>query len=254
MKKNKIILTFILVTIISYWYLIINNQQQIACHAIVTTEIETENDSTASGTIMDQAASDSSTTSTLKERIEKVIDERNGSIQGTIDELQQNKKGLVGEIIRVSEETITIMDYEGTNKVIPINNSKVILMKKNKVIEINDLAVGEWVVIIGFEDEQEDFIPQVIEVSSRDLSPIEYLVHTGTINSLSSRQLILNPFQQESPLTFKLGLKTQYLDYRNNESKRIEFEADIKAIVAGYKDDDDNIATFVKARTQFSSN
>ena len=72
------------------------------------------------------------TTQELKERIQRIVEEKSDQIKGVIDQISQQKRGFIGQVERVTEESLTITNTKGT-EIIPFDEN-VSLLKSNQEI------------------------------------------------------------------------------------------------------------------------
>lgn len=186
------------------------------------------------------------TTQNLKDRIEKVVQERKDQIKEKIDALSTQKRGFIGQIQRVSEEAITIKNVKGT-QILAIDED-VELLKKSKDISLSDIAVDNWVVVMGLLEE-DNFTPKRILVSDTTLRPKQYKIALGSIESLSSREIIIFPRSGDDSVTYTITSKTDFEDLEGNPIVFADLTTEMQALVVGYEDEDDNTKTATIIRT-----
>lgn len=190
------------------------------------------------------STSSSETTKKLKERIERIVEEKRDQIQGAIDNLSQRKQGFIGQVTRVSEEAITIKNSKGTI-IVPIDET-VALIKGGQDISIDDIAVDNWLLVIGFV-EDDTFTPRRILVSTNTLRPRSHLVSLGTIQSLTSSELQIRSRLGDEEINFILSSKTEFQDLEGSEVSQSDFSNDLQVLVVGYQDEDNKRATVIRA-------
>lgn len=193
--------------------------------ALAQTKTATTSTTTATNT-----ASPSATTQNLRERIEKIVDEKRDQIKGVLDEFDQKKRGTLGSVTRVSEESITVKTRKAT-EIIPLP-SDVIIEKSGKSIKTGDIAVGDWVVVMGIID-NDTFVPKRILVSSTSLRPATPVVSLGTISTVEKTQLKITPRSGEDAFTIITSTKTNYQDINGAKINRTDLKQDMQALVIG---------------------
>lgn len=192
-----------------------------------------------------EATDSASTTQTLKERIEKVVDEKKEQIQGTIQDLSKNRKGIIGQVTRVSEETITYINEKGTS-ILPIDPG-VIIIKKNKRIKVKDVAVDDWLIILGYLEE-DSFTPKKILVQTKSLAFDEQLVYLGNIKSVSGSGITIVPRNLEEEISLNVNKKTAITDYEGQDIAAKLLKDNLQALVVGTKDkQDQKTAVIIRA-------
>ncbi|MFZ5376772.1 MAG: hypothetical protein ACOZAN_03860 [Patescibacteria group bacterium] len=183
-------------------------------------------------------------TQKLKERIEKIVEEKKEQIDSAIKEKTYQKRGFIGEIQRVTKETITIRNQKGT-QIIALNNS-VVFFKDKKTITIDKVAVGDWVVVLGWIEE-DSFSPKRIIVYSESLRPDSFSVQLGTINNITKNSLDFITRRESETIQYTLNKKTEYQDYSGKTTSVTAFEKNTQALLIGYQDQDSKIAAVIRS-------
>jgi hypothetical protein len=199
--------------------------------------------SVAAPALAEEASSSPATTQKLKERIEKIVGEKKDQVQGAIDELSLEKRGFIGEVQRVTEETITVRSQKGT-EIISVHDDMTIL-KAGKPIEIGTIAVGDWLVVIGYV-EDDALVAKRILVSSETLRPRNHVVALGSVVERTSKQLTVLTRKGEE-VVFTVSTNTDYQDKDGEDAKATEFTKDVQVLVIGYETDSGKIATKVRS-------
>ncbi len=183
------------------------------------------------------------TTQELKERIQRIVEEKSEQIKGVIDQLSQQKRGFIGQVDRVTEESLTITNSKRT-EIIPFDDQTT-LLKANQKISIDDVAVGDWLVIMGLIID-DTFTPKRILVSSLSLRPKNHVVALGTIIEQSSGKITILSRQNEE-VNFNINTKTQYQDQSGEVARNSEFSEDIQVLIVGDEDDDGKNASIIRS-------
>ncbi|MBD3279587.1 MAG: hypothetical protein GF390_02645 [Candidatus Pacebacteria bacterium] len=188
------------------------------------------------------------TTKNLKERIEKVVEEKKDQIKGTIDDLSQKSYGFIAQVQRLTEETITVENQDGT-QILAIDD-QVTLVKDGQEIELTKVAVDDWLIIMGYQEDAE-FNPKRIVVSSESLRPSPHLVMFGTIKSLSRSKLDLEPRQKQNEtevLSLTLSQNIEFQDLQGETSQTSLFTEGLQVLVVGYQNEDgEQIITTIRS-------
>lgn len=72
-------------------------------------------------------------TEKLKERIDKIVEQRKDKVEQVLGELSNQKRGYLGQVLRVSETTFSL-NVQGTTKIVPFDET-VKLFKNAKEIK-----------------------------------------------------------------------------------------------------------------------
>jgi len=195
-----------------------------------------------------EASPSAQTTQTLKDRIEKIVQEKSEQIKGTMDELSKQKKGFIAEVERVSEETITLKNNKGTT-IIPIDE-QVTLVKKQKQIELDQIAIGDWAIVMGYM-EDDTLSARRIVFSAESLMPKSPIVDLGSIKAITAKKLDFKPRIKEETVTLTINSKTNFEDYEGNEAKLSDFSEDIQCLIVGFEDDKGKVVTTIRALAPF---
>ncbi len=177
-----------------------------------------------------------SATDSLKNRIEKVVEEKKVEVNlQTSTQVNNKKRGFISQIERVSEEAITLKNEKGT-QVVPVNQS-VSLLKNDQETSLEDLAVGNWVTVMGVQnDDDDDFEALKIVVSEDKLSPQPQVVAIGAITKLAGNELTIQPRKNDSEVVFELSSDTRLQDIEGQNITRADLFEDMQCLIAGFKD------------------
>ncbi|NCN03805.1 MAG: hypothetical protein GW942_01880 [Candidatus Pacebacteria bacterium] len=192
------------------------------------------------------ASLSSKTTQKLKERIEKIVEEKKDQIKGIIDNLDSTKQGFIGEVSRISEEAITIKTNKST-RILPIT-TEVELLQDGEQVELSDIAVENWLLVMGII-EDDTFNPIRILVSDKSLRPLPSYITIGSISSIEKSELIVIPRSGEEETSVSLDNETIYEDLNGEEIERIDIEEDTQALIVALDDEGEKIAKRVRILT-----
>lgn len=193
-----------------------------------------------------EATSSPQTTQNLKARIERIVEEKKDQITGIINNLDSTKQGFIGQVIRISEEAVTVKTNKAT-RILPIT-SDVELLKGTTKMKLADLAVDNWLVVMGVV-EDDNFKPIRILVSTEDIRPRSYLTALGTISESDKTTFTIVPRDNPEPVEVTTNTKTVYEDSKGEEIKRTDIETDMQALVIAYDDEGEKIATRIRVLT-----
>ncbi len=233
MKKTSHLIkkTFLITSLIAIQFNVVAFYQNIVATA-QETEVETEES-------QDQEAT-SATTTSLKERIEKVVEEKeskNGSVAG---EAKYNSRAIVGVVERVSESAITVSNTSGSI-IIPVT-SEVELTKKDKPFEISDIEIENSVIALGLQA-GETFTPIKVIIEEERILPRSQVVTIGAVKEVTKNSLTLESRLTASTLTFSFDKNIQVIDAEDDEISTTDLFEDVQVVIAGYVNDNNDNET-----------
>jgi len=196
-------------------------QAQTTPDSILETEEVEKTSSSSSQITLD-------TTEKLKARIEKIVEERRSQIMGALSEIGRTRKGFIGEVQRVTAETITIKTNKGP-QILPLSK-EVILTKKGKSIAVDNISVGDWAMVIGMIDD-DAFTPELIDISSETLRPKTQKVMIGTITELKKTTMKIKHRSQDEEDGLLITKQSEYLDSEGNDVTLKELETEMQVLV-----------------------
>ncbi|HEX7017887.1 MAG TPA: DUF5666 domain-containing protein [Patescibacteria group bacterium] len=192
-----------------------------------------------------EAASDSGTTESLKKRIEKLVEEKRDQIEGVLTELGAKKRAFIGEVTRVSEESLTVKTRKGTEIV---STENVELRKSNREVAVKDIAVGDWVVVMGYIQD-DTFQAKRILASATTLRPDPQLVEIGTITAFDRTSFTFRTRGTEEIITVSTSTTTEYQDIQGEEIDRSDITEETQALIVGTDDGGEKEATVIRVLT-----
>ena len=184
-------------------------------------------------------------TQNLKTRIEKVVQEKREQIKGVIEKIYQKKRGFIAQVQRVSTGALTVKNAKGV-EILPIDEKSVTILKNNKEISLDEIAVENWVVIMGIQ-EQESFTIKRILVSEENLWPKDFHISIGTVEKIDSRKISILLRSNQEQVEFLLNKNTKYQDLNGNDLTLKTIKPETQVLIIGYKDKDLNTATTIKS-------
>ncbi len=179
-------------------------------------------------------------TEALKDRIEKAVQEKN-SANG--QDNGKTKRGFVGQVERVSEETITINNMKGP-QVVSLAET-VELIKNDQAIEVGDIEIENSAIVLGYQEEN-DFTPLRIIITENDFRPKPQLVLIGTILNLDGNRITLASRKDGKEHQIVTTTQTRYEDLVGDKINRTDLFQDMQMIMAGYIETDEEQDTETK--------
>jgi len=180
-------------------------------------------------------ATSAATTEKLKERIEKIVEEKRDQIKGVLSAIDQQQRGTIGNVTRVSEESVTIKTRK-TTEIIALNED-VQIEKDGDEIAVDEIAVDDWLVVLGLI-EDDTFSPKRVLVSSDSLRPATPVVALGSIDSIERSEISILPRSDENTFSIATSTTTQYQDLNGDEIDRTDLNEEMQALVVGSEDED----------------
>jgi hypothetical protein len=174
------------------------------------------------------------TTQRLRERIEKIVEEKRDQVEGALDELATQRRGFIGEIQRVSSETLTVKTNKST-QILPLTPTTGIT-KAGKTIPVDDIAVGDWAIVIGRIVDDEFQLDRLV-ISSASLRPPSQAVVLGTLSAITRSTATVQPRNQEAATQFNLVKTTTYQDIEGNSIRLTDIKADTQILAVGVNTD-----------------
>jgi hypothetical protein len=192
-----------------------------AIHAQALTDSETEE---ASG-------------SSSIESIKKIIKENlnSGLVQGAIENLINRKVAMIGEVSRVTDETITLTNRLGT-RIIPVSDV-LSITKDGKDLSVTDIAVENWILVLG-KIKDDNFTPIFIEVSAKSFRPKNQFVTIGTVTDITATTITIDPRSSDSEKEIKLVKGTTFEGVDGEEINKSLLSEDITVLISGYIEDE----------------
>lgn len=171
------------------------------------------------------------TTQELKKRIEKAVEEKREQIKGALQGIAADQKGFIGEVQRVTDEAITVKSNDETT-IIPVSTG-FDLTRKNSKIDIDDVAVGNWAIVIGKESSTGVFSPEKVIISTETLQPKPQVIILGSIDAITAKDVTVTSRLNGQKYTFNI-VKDSISE--NNDGSTIpirSFKKDMQALFVG---------------------
>jgi hypothetical protein len=173
------------------------------------------------------------TTRNLRERIERIVEEKRDQIKGVISDLDSQRRATIGEILRVTDDTLSIKTKSGT-EIIPLSNTRysISILKDGETTALEEIAVGNWLLALGLIEDG-SFQPIRLIVSEDSLRPRTRSVDIGTVAKISRSSIEIEPRNSESTVTYTINSKTEFYDLLGETIELQDIEESVQVIIAG---------------------
>lgn len=173
-------------------------------------------------------------TQSLKERIQRVVQQNQDKIKGVIDTMGRRPRGFIGEISRVTEEAISVTTPKGT-EIVAVNSGLPIL-KAGKLIKSTDIVVGDWATVIGYA-ENDSFMPRKVILSATPIIPGGITVVIGSIQEVTGNTLTIQPRSVgSSPADYTVTKNSTIQDLTGSDIKQAAIKEQIQALIVASED------------------
>ncbi len=146
----------------------------------------------------------------------------------------EKKEAVLGEVARVTDETITLNTRKGT-RIIPIDNA-ISITKDNKKIELTEVAVENWVTVLG-KIVDDTFSPVFFYVYTESLLPKTQYVAVGTITEISKTSITIIPRSGTDEKVITVSKNTAFEDLNGVEITLNDLEEDITVLISGHENE-----------------
>ncbi len=183
----------------------------------------------------EEELADPATTEALRDRIEKAVEEKklnNSDSQANA----KTKRGFVGQVERVSSESITFSTIR-SNLIVSIGEQTQLILA-NRNIKIEDISIEDSAVVMGYQ-EKDTFSPLKIIFSQRDLKPKPVFVLIGSLVSIDTNQFTVLCRKESREHQISINNQTKYEDITGETIAQNQLFEDIQIIVAGLTEVDD---------------
>jgi|GEM_PF-1676082 len=211
------------------------------------TQISAQSAITNTPSSSSSSASDLQTTQNLKQRIDSVLKNRTDQVKGVMDEMTLQKRGFIGQVQRVIEQTITVKNPQETETL--TLSPTVLLTKDGKKATIDDIAVDDWVVAVGYTGQQ-GFSLKHLFVSSVSLVPPHYDTTVGNVLSIAKKSMQLQPRStdpQQQPEDYVLNKATKFEDAQGNALTQSDIQTDSQYLIVSFNNNDQKIVMLMHA-------
>jgi len=209
-------------------------QASVAELAVTTDELAVELQPDPTEVIEETTESLEDTAEKSIEQVKKYLDA--DRVQGVLKNMFDNHHGIVGEVQRINDDALTIKNKQGTT-ILVIDDTTVLITKDKTAIKLNDIAVGNWVTLLGYKD-GEDFDPKVVNVSSNSPRPDTQLVLLGMIKEITSKKVTILDRATGEERTFVFTKSSSVEDVSGEEVSISDFEEDVTVLISATTTDE----------------
>lgn len=172
-----------------------------------------------------------------------------GKVNGAINNLLNKKVAMIGEVTRITDESITITNLSGIKILDLSNNPKII--KGSEEIAVDKIEVENWVTVLG-QVEDDKFVSHFIYVSATTLRPKAQEVMIGTITSITNSEVKVRTRSGDEEKTLKLSKFTSYQDSDGEDVYANSFSKDINILITGTNDEINTTALTLRSLAPLS--
>jgi hypothetical protein len=226
-------------------WLFLSDQIATKLQAQQTTATQSSQTTTAEETANEDEAVDE-ISEELRQRIQRVREEST-QVRGVNSISLSEKTARIGEVTRVTDESVT-MQYQDGTLIVPLDDQAV-LVRDDEIIAASDIEVGSWVMILGAMT-RATFEPDF--VVSLDESPLgaSSTVVFGSLSEVTARELTISVRGSDEMRTVTTTTRTRYLDFDNDEVPRSALDEDISVVVVATANEDNQlVARSIKVLT-----
>lgn len=189
------------------------------------------------------------TTENLRDRIEKIVQEQKDKVQSLLGQAAVERQGFIGQVVRVSQETVTL-DNHGTTRVVPLDG--VTLLQGTAPVKPETIEIGSWALVLGLKRE-DSFIPKKIVFSKTSLRPHPHVVYLGSLKAIKTSGVDIQPRGSQDTLTVTLTKATKFQNNAGTATKLSSFVEDDQVLLVGVQTDDTTTAaTVIRALAPFN--
>lgn len=213
----------------------------VQAQSIIDTVVDKVSTTTKTVTDPETLSQTTETTETLEESAEKSIEQVKkyldpSRVQGVLKEMFTNHYGIVGEVQRINDDALTIKNVQGTT-ILSLGAPDISITKDDETIALKDIAVGNWVTLLGYK-EAEDFTPKAVIVSADSPRPNPQLVMLGMITDISTKSVTVQDRGTSEERTFAITRSTTVEDSTGEEAAISDFDADVTVLVVATTQED----------------
>ncbi|HKY73839.1 MAG TPA: hypothetical protein VJ246_00835 [Patescibacteria group bacterium] len=172
------------------------------------------------------ASQDPTVTQNIKDRIEKILDEKTESAKE-----QLRKRAYVGRVERVNTEFVTIKTLNGEQTIRLLPDMTMILsFPRLQAMQLQEMEIGGFVVVMGYLNQDDVLEARRILVAATPLFPPTKKVIVGTVSEITSTKIrVITRTQQEQLLS--LSKKTTYEDLEGEAVKRTDIKVQNNVLI-----------------------
>ncbi len=156
-------------------------------------------------------------------------------VQKKVEEALLNPKAYLGTVTDINEQTLQIKTDGGEIKQVFVAAEATIIKtgKTNKEVKLTDIAIGDYIVAMGFKNGNNVLQSQRILITS-PLGQIVRKIISGNITELNKNNLVIVSQNEENTITFtKNTIIYQVKDGKLVKIKITDLDTDERIIIAG---------------------
>lgn len=214
---------------------------------------DSDNEENANEEELEEASSSAEIAQDDKEKVDEILEalekvtkdkEKNEKIKKDY-EVEAKKRGFIAQVEEISEYTIKISNQRETQILTRANiDENATLIKNNKDIKTKDMEIGDWLIVMGFEDD-EGFQPRRILVFKKDLNPPKKISKIGAIDEIRKTEASFINKQTGATEIYKFNRNTRWQNKDTFKSHISKFEKSLEVIYILEEKDDELILSTV---------
>ncbi len=177
------------------------------------------------------------------QKLKELIQKGKERVKGVMDQVGDEPRGFIGEVQRVTDKTVTVKGFKGT-EILNVSPTAV-LTKDGKKATIDDIAIGDWVAALGSTN-KEVFTLKKLLISSTTLAPANFVTQLATIKTITKTQITATPRNNQGTVTYIVNSKTLFQDNIGNKVDVKTIKPDYQYLFVGIQDDDGITLTTVR--------
>lgn len=185
--------------------------------------VGTDTEATKAAEIAETTTQDA--TIKLRERLQKILGDQDETASG------MTRAGYIGEVTRISDEAITLKTLAGS-EIVPLEDT--ILLKRALRIPVSEVAVGNWIIVIGQREKNRAIKPELLLVQTADLKPREHMVTIGDVSATTATSVTVVPRGKNEPITLTVNKNSLLTDSAGETILPRNVPQDISVIVVGF--------------------
>lgn len=189
----------------------------------ISAAVGADDEATEAGGISETTTQDATTK--LRERLQKILGDQDETASG------MTRAGYIGEVTRVSDEAITLKTLAGS-EIVPLEDT--ILLKRTQRIPVSEVAVGNWIIVIGQREKNRAIKPELLLVQTTDLKPREHMVSIGDVSASTANSVTIIPRGKTEPITLSVNKNSLLTDSAGETILPRNVPKDISVIVVGF--------------------
>lgn len=189
------------------------------------------------------------TTNSLRERIQNIVEQQKEKVEAVLGEFTNQRRGFIGQVVRVSEETLAL-EIRGTTRIVPLTGG-VLLTRNGAAIQPENIEVGSWAVVMGLM-ENDTFVAKRIIFTTASPRPNQPIVYLGSLKTLRRNGFDFQPRGQTDSIAITINTSSQFQDNTGETAQFNNFLADDQVLMIGYQSGENIVVTTLRALAPFT--